>query len=195
MRVAVSGTHCCGKSTLIDEFLVTHSSFAHEPEPYEVLEQNYGEAFAEEPYLDDFHRQLAFNDERLRQYKAGDRVIYERSPVDFLAYMLAFNDLRREVGPTQLIEESLAIVTDALQLLDLIVFLPLDDEDAGITMSDSEDPELRRAVNSRLVSIFLDDDLDLFTSHRPVVLELRGSTAQRLRKLDEFLGGDLLKLT
>ena len=46
MRVAVSGTHCCGKSTLIDAFLLTHSDFAHEPEPYTALTEDYGEVFA-----------------------------------------------------------------------------------------------------------------------------------------------------
>jgi hypothetical protein len=187
MRVAVSGTHCCGKSTLIDEFLLTHSDFTNEPEPYAALEQEYGEAFAEQPSLDDFHRQLVFNAERLRHYRSDDRVIYERSPVDFIAYMLAYNDLRREAPTTLLIEESVALATDALRLLDLIVFLPLDDEDQGLTVPDSEDPELRRAVDGRLIGILVDDDLSLFSSGRPVVLELRGSTAQRLRTLEEFL--------
>ena len=40
MRVAISGTHCCGKSTLIDEFLSAHPDFAHEPEPYTVLQED-----------------------------------------------------------------------------------------------------------------------------------------------------------
>src|SRR6185295_17952984 len=106
-------------------------------EPYVALAEGYGEAFAEVPSLQDFKRQLEFNIERLRQYKSGDRVIYERSPVDFLGYMLALGDLGREVSTMGLFEQSLAIVTDAVQLLDLIVFLPLDEEDAGM-ISDSE---------------------------------------------------------
>jgi len=38
MRIAISGTHCCGKSTLIDELLITHPEFHHEPEAYEAME-------------------------------------------------------------------------------------------------------------------------------------------------------------
>lgn len=87
MRVAVSGTHCCGKGTVIDEFLLTHPDYAHEPEPYAALEEDYSEVFAAEPSLDDFHRQFEFNVDRLRRYRPGERVIYERSPADFLAYM------------------------------------------------------------------------------------------------------------
>ena len=188
MRVAVSGTHCCGKSTLIDEFLLTHPDFAHEPEPYTVLEEDYGEIFAAAPSLDDFYRQLEFNVRRLRRYRSGDRVIYERSPVDFLAYMFAINDRLRDQESTRLVENSMGLVRDAVQRLDLILFLPLDnDDDTGHTMSDSEDPELRRAVNSRLVEILSDDDFNLFEAQHPVVLEAQGSNAQRLRTLEAFL--------
>jgi len=90
----------------------------------------------------------------------------------------------------RLIERSLGMMKDAIQLLDLIVFLPLKSED-DIVMSDSEDPELRRAVNSRLAGIYNDDDFNLFASHGPVVLEAMGSTAQRLRMLEKALGGQL----
>jgi CBS domain-containing protein len=188
MRVAISGTHCCGKSTLIDEFLAAHPDFAHEPEPYTVLQEEYGEVFSAEPSAEDFYRQLEFNVDRLRSHNAGERVVYERSPADFLAYLLALRDLRRDEDTSQLIETSLAVVMDAIRLLDLVVFLPVDDED-GIMMS--EDPELRTAVNRRLVGIFSEGDFDFLSSHRPVVLEARGSTVQRLRILESALQTDL----
>ncbi|MEP7274548.1 MAG: hypothetical protein ABI882_23865, partial [Acidobacteriota bacterium] len=69
MRVAISGTHSCGKSTLVDEFLLVHPDFTHEPEPYTVLEEDYGEVFAAEPSPEDFFRQLEFNIDRLRSYQ------------------------------------------------------------------------------------------------------------------------------
>ena len=37
MRVAVSGSHSVGKSTLIAAFLSRHPEYAHEPEAFEVL--------------------------------------------------------------------------------------------------------------------------------------------------------------
>jgi hypothetical protein len=112
-------------------------------------------------------------------------VICERSPVDFLAYLLALTDLRRDEASTELIETSLPLVADGIQYLDLIIFLPLDD--GGIAISDSEDPELRNAVDNRLVGIFGDNDYELFTSNRPVVLEARGSTGRRLQMLERAL--------
>ena len=75
MRIAVSGTHCTGKSTLIDEFLRVHPDFVHEPEPYTVLVEELGEEFSAEPCVEDFQRQLEFNidsTETARTRRASD---------------------------------------------------------------------------------------------------------------------------
>jgi hypothetical protein len=186
LKIAISGTHCSGKSTLIDEFLLAHTDFAHEPEPYVVLQDDFDEVFAAESSADDFYRQLEFNIERLRSHPPGERVIYERCPVDFLAYMLALEDLRRDAEATQIVERSLKMLKDAIKLLDLIVFLPLDDLDCDV-MPEAEDSELRIAVDKRLVCILCDDDFDFFNSLHPAILEVRGSTAQRLLKLESAL--------
>ncbi|MFY9555497.1 MAG: AAA family ATPase [Blastocatellia bacterium] len=190
MRIAVSGTHCCGKSTLISEFLLAHSGFTHEPEPYAVLEEEYGEAFAAEPSPDDFYRQLEFNVDRLRRYLPAERVIYERSPVDFLAYILALNDLGREQNASRLVESSLGIVREGIRYLDLIVFLPITDVES-IVLAESEDAELRNEVDRRLVRILSDDDFNLFTVGHPVIIEAIGSTAQRLQMLESAIGSHL----
>ena len=76
MRVAVSGTHCSGKSTLIDEFLRANPDVVHEPEPYTVLVEEFGEEFSAEPCVEDFYRQLEFNIDRLQEHAGGARVIY-----------------------------------------------------------------------------------------------------------------------
>lgn len=49
---------------------------------YEALQDLYGEAFAAEPSADDFYRQLEYHVGRLHHYRVGNRVMFERSPVD-----------------------------------------------------------------------------------------------------------------
>ena len=163
MRIAVSGTHGVGKSTLIDEFLRLHPEFEHEPEPYAVLVEDYGEEFSEEPTVEDFLRQLEFNLERLVQH--GENVIYERCPLDFLAYLNALD--------ANLSEALLKRISDAMRQLDLIVYLPLDHERGG------EYPKLRRAMDRQLS--------ELLTSTNVTVVEANGSTAQRLRAVENAL--------
>jgi hypothetical protein len=181
MRVAVSGTHCSGKSTLIDHFLITHPDFAHEPEPYTVLQEDYGEVFAADPSADDFYRQLEFNIDRLRRYQPSERVIYERCPIDFIAYLLALRELHTDNEATLLVERSLDMVKDGIELLDLIVFLPLDGMDSNVMFS-GEDQELRIAV---------DDCLNIFSFCRPMILEVRGSTEERLLQIESLLESQL----
>jgi predicted ATPase len=176
MRIAISGTHCTGKSTLIDEFLQAHKDFVHEPEPYTVLVEDFGEEFSAEPCVADFYRQLEFNIERLRQHERGARVIYERCPIDFLAYIDALD--------SQAAQASLGLVSDAIQNLDLVVYLPLED---AIDVPDEEYPKLRQAVDRRLSAIFSEDELGIISSSELVVVEAKGSTKQRLRIIEEAL--------
>ena len=114
MRIAVSGTHCSGKTTLIDEFLLNHPDYSHEPEPYAALEEDYGEAFSAEPGAEEFYRQLEFNVSRLHEYAMGKCVMFERCPVDFLAYLLALKDLRRDEDGSRIADTSLDMVMDGI---------------------------------------------------------------------------------
>jgi AAA domain len=173
MRIAVSGTHCTGKSTLIDEFLRAHPDFTHEPEPYTVLVEDFGEEFSQEPCVEDFYRQLEFNVDRLRQHARGERVIYERCPIDFLAYIDALDSKSIDT----------ALVSDAIQHLDLIVYLPLDDSDSA----DADYPKLRKAVDRRLSAIYREDQFGIVSSNDVIVVEASGSTPRRLRIIEESM--------
>ena len=174
MRIAVSGTHGAGKSTLIDEFLRRHPEFIHEPEPYTVMVGDLGEEFSAEPCVEDFRRQLEFNIERLSQYGADENVIYERCPVDFVAYIHALDPKSAE--------ELLDSITEAMQQLDLIVYLPFD-----ATNATDEFPKLQRAVDQGLSAIFREDEFGIMSSTNAHVVEAKGPTDQRLRTLENAI--------
>jgi GTPase SAR1 family protein len=186
MRIAISGTHSVGKTTLIEEFMRRHPEFVYEAEPYTVLVEDYGEEFSSEPTVDDFYRQLEFNVDRLRHHKDDGMVIYERCPADFLAYILALKDLNTEGVDSAFVEKLLGMVLDAIQHLDLIIFLPLD-EAKKPDLPDAEYPRLQRNVDSLLVDIFSGDEFGIVSSGNVVVLEARGSTTQRLEVLEEAI--------
>lgn len=145
MRIAVSGTHCTGKSTLIDDFLAVRRDFAHEPEPYEWSEDA------------DFSRQLEISIERWQTHAAGARVIGERCPLDFIAYL-------RATGEDAPVDEH---VQRAMQHIDLLVLLAPD----AISAPEDEDPELREAMHEQLIELVESVDVP--------VLELHGSRRER----------------
>jgi hypothetical protein len=172
VRIAISGTHCSGKSTLVDDFLAVQPQYVHEPEPYDALEL-YGESSGEEPTAADFYRQLELSVETLRGYGPGTRVIAERSPLDFVAYILALRGRDR-------IEAAIELASRGMEHLDLLVILPLNDAD-GIDAPESEDLELRETMNDHLLDIITTDEFDLLGGLR--VIEVQGSRRRRLALL------------
>jgi hypothetical protein len=130
VRIALSGTHCTGKSTLAEDFVAAHPEYVHEPEPYEWLVEWYGER-------PDFERQLEFSVERWRGHARGANVIVERSPLDFLAYM--------RVGDGPLFE----LAARGMEHVDLLVLLPIEEIEAP----EDEDPELREAMHEQLLEL------------------------------------------
>lgn len=185
MRIAVSGSHCTGKSTLIDEFLRTHPDFIHEPEPYTVLIEELGEEFSAEPCVEDFLRQLEFNIKRLQQHAHNTKVIYERCPIDFLAYIEC-------VSRTKPGKDLLDKVSQAIQNLDLIVYLPLDN---SITVDEEEFPKLRKAVDHRLSAIYREDEFGFMSSTNLNIIEATGPTQNRLRTLEAAINRNLFDLS
>jgi hypothetical protein len=166
MRIAVSGTHCSGKTTLVEDFVAAHRDYVHEPEPYEWLDGS----MAAEPAAEDFYRQLELSVDRLRTYGRDANVVAERSPLDFLAYMLALVDLGREGRDCELIAAAEELVAAGMAHIDLLVVLPSD----GIPAPASEDLDLREAMNERL--------LDLVSQNS---VQIEGTREQRLRALEE----------
>jgi len=187
MRIAVSGTHCSGKSTLVEEFLLQHHSYEHEPEAYEALHE-LSDAFPE-PTAESFFAQLAYHVNRLHLYRQGDRVIFERSPFDYVAYLAAFSSLKRSSADSYLAKQSVSIARDAVRLLDMIVFLPGSEIDA---VSDDEDPTLRDAVDTILEDYLINDALGVLGASGPYVVQLTGSINARLRTV-ELLMASLVK--
>lgn len=171
MRIAVSGTHGSGKSTLIHDFVAAHRDYVHEPEPYEWLDSAY-----DEPGVDEFYQQLEISVERLRQYQPGANMIAERSPVDFLAYILALMDLGRAARDCALTASAVELAAAGVAHLDLLVFLP--------SSEIAEDIPLRDAMNEQLADILTSDRYSLFTHGRPRIVEISGSPLERLRRIE-----------
>lgn len=178
MRIAVSGTHCSGKTTLVEDFLQVHPDYTHEPEPYEWLAEARGEAFAAELNAADVWRQLEVSVERLSAHGPGSNVIAERSPIDFLAYLEALRTLGRE-DTSKMLDAARELVTRGMDHVDLLVILPLSDD---IEPPEDEDPKLLAAMNRSLLEIVVDGLEELAPGQR--CLEVAGTPRQRLAALE-----------
>jgi predicted ATPase len=113
MRIAISGTHCSGKTTLVEELSRALPMYDVVDEPYYLLEEE-GHQFAAVPGLEDFELQL---DRSIQEIVRSARdSLFDRCPVDFLAYLLEQRDFPRcDVASWQ------PSVRHAIDQLDLIV--------------------------------------------------------------------------
>jgi hypothetical protein len=185
LRIAISGTHCSGKSTLVEAFLLGHEDYLHEPEAYEDLGAQYGEHFSAEPTPGDLFRQLEHHVKSLQRYKVGDCVIFERTSVDYVAYIQTMEEFSTSRVDGNLTSESIQVAKDSLKFLDAIVFLPLHGFNGEAPVD--ENLKLRRRVDRRLQAILLDDELGLFVGYGPLLVEATGSIQQRLAVVDKLL--------
>ncbi|MFF2276025.1 hypothetical protein [Agromyces sp. NPDC058126] len=179
MRIVVSGTHASGKSTLISDFVLAHPEFAVLPDPFELIDETW-----DAPNTAMLTAQLRIAADRLLSDEHGERIIAERGPVDFLAYILALAEVTGRTSDDERIERAMAITADALRGVDVLVVLPLSAGDP-IHVGHDEDLELREAMDRILLELI--DDPDLVGEHLRVA-EITGDPAARLAELEALAG-------
>ncbi|GAB3155204.1 hypothetical protein GCM10027058_27090 [Microbacterium neimengense] len=177
MRIVVSGTHASGKSTLISDFAARHPRFTVLTDPFESMDEA-----DDAPHAGMFAAQLRITAERLTDEDLSADVIAERGPLDFLAYLLALEDLTGHPVDEDVIQLATDLTTKALGTVDLLIVLPLTSADA-IHVSADEHPALRESMNDILLELV--DDPDIVGRTR--VVELTGSLTQRLDALEALL--------
>ena len=162
-----------------------HPEYVHEAEAYEVLSDQCGQSFSAEPSSEDLFRQLEFHIQRLQNYREGDCVIFERTTVDYVAYLQALDVSGRSNTDSSLTAKAIELTNETVRLVDAIVFLPLRGfaGDAPV----EENLRLRRRVDEYLQVILLDDEFNLFASGGPLVAAATGTTQARLEIINKLL--------
>jgi nicotinamide riboside kinase len=173
MRIAILGAHLVGKTTLAEKLHESFPDYEFYPEPYFEL-QEMGFAFSEMPTADDYMMQLEHS---LKQILRSNRnAIFDRSPIDLLAYALAVdNKLNFSSVFTK--------IQNAIKEIDVFVWVPIEKPDR-ISCSDSNLPELRYEVNDLLGELIDDFEIE--------VIKVKGNLSERVNqiqnKIEELKG-------
>ncbi|MFZ4896258.1 hypothetical protein ACL9RL_17585 [Plantibacter sp. Mn2098] len=176
----MSGTHASGKSTLVSDFALRHPEFTVLPDPFELVDETW-----DTPSAGLFAAQLRLSATRLSPEESPGKLIAERGPIDFLAYLLALDELSGMSGSDEILERSSAITLEALEHVDLLVVLPLTARDAIVPDAD-EHLALRDTMNDVLLELI--DDPDVVGEHLEVV-EIIGDRDRRLAALEALTVG------
>ncbi len=176
MRIAVSGTHFSGKSTLIEDLSGLLSRYVTVDEPYRLLEDE-GYEFSAIPSLEDFENQLTRSLEALDE--DHDDVLFDRCPLDLLGYILTLAD-----ADSFDLDDWLPEIKEALESLDLIVFLPIEADDR-IALPATEDDGFRMQVDEKLRELILENPYDLDVE----ILEVTGTRKERVARVMQRVKG------
>ncbi|WP_108817472.1 AAA family ATPase [Pseudovibrio sp. Alg231-02] len=181
MRIAITGTHGSGKTTLIEDFVDQHLTYEATQEPYWDLAEQ-GIALSDEPSIASFTEQLSHSLKTILTSGAEQNIIFDRCPLDFMAYLevLSEQDGDEWEPSGQLLRQ----IEQAFSTLDLIIFLPLISPDEITTTI--EYPKLRKQTDTRLKQILRDDTLGLLDV-LPETVELRGSKYDRVKALSKLV--------
>ncbi len=177
----MSGAHGTGKSTLIAAFLSERPGYAHEPEAFELLGDDVELSASEGPTAEGLQLLLEHAIATLAPYEPGARVVFERSPVDYLAYAVASRSWPKGER-VRFLRRFVPVVRRSLRRLDLIALVPV--SRAGPPPRSDESPRFRRRVDEALRRALIDDDLGLFEQGQsPAVVELAPDPGRRLAEL------------
>ena len=168
MRIAFSGSHRVGKSTLLDAVSERLPAYATYAEPYELLEED-GYELSHPPTADDFERQLDRSLELLEDSRTD--ILFDRCPIDFIAYLAA-------VDPDLDVAGGVDDIRAAMSSLDLVVVVAIEEPDR-VRVPDADDRRLRREVDDKLRELLDGDPFGLGVQ----ILEVGGSVEARLRSV------------
>ncbi len=152
MKIAFTGAHHVGKTTLVEKIHALVPEFLFIPEPYLELQEE-GHLFSERPSPEDLSLQL----ERALENVEIDEldVLFDRSPLDLLAYI-------HVIGGAEASRSFYLKVKEAMDEIDLLVFVAIENPDI-IGCPESEFPQLRRQVNDLLEEWIDAFDVDTIT--------------------------------
>ncbi len=191
MRIAISGSHSLGKSTLVWDWVKRHPQYTREEEPFRALDSEmYDIRFRQESNRLHNGIQMYYNASRVNLYSSiNDCVIFDRAPVDYIAYSQYTADKETTDIDDAFVAAMVPRVRETLQRLDLLVFIPMTDrwpvelEDDGIRPVDLP---YRAEVDAIFKQIYRDERFSVMPEmNRPKLIELWGSRGQRLERLQQ----------
>lgn len=173
MKIAVSGAHHTGKTTLASQLITSLPGYSFVEEPYyQLLDGGY--EFYADPSVEDYEVQLELSIQQI--IDSDEKTIFDRSPLDFLAYI----QIHQDSEYFQMAEWK-EKVDDALNQINAIVYVPVESPYL-MPCPLSEYPELRDEMDSKVKDLIYDYESRF--SYK--VIEVSGSINSRINQILEL---------
>ena len=203
MRIAISGSACQGKSTLITDFLREWDMFTTPEKTYRdhLTENNL--RHSKETNQKTQWDILNFMVDSLQLYSKGDKVIFDRCPLDNMVYSLWAYEKNINDIDDDFIKKCIPLVRESLKFLDVIFYIPIT-KAAPVQIVEDTLRETDKIYIKEVDNIFkgieqqylqgLKSSPFLPNEECPAIVEVFGNRDQRLHMIRQYIDaeGDLL---
>lgn len=203
MRIAICGTANVGKSTLIQDFLQEWDMYGREVKTYRDVLNEKGLPHSKKTTKESQKAILDYMVDTLKEFKKGDKVIFDRCPLDNLVYsMWAMSQEDNDIDE-DFIDECIPIVKEALTNLDIIFFIPITKFNK-INIEENGDRETDEQYIKEIDSFFKvlqrhyhehpQDNPFFPRDDSPALIEIFGSKEERIGMIKLYIDaeGDLI---
>ena len=199
MRIAISGTANLGKSTLVQDFLQEWNMYGREVKTYRDVLNEKQLPHSKKTTKESQKAILDYMVDTLKEFKKGDKVIFDRCPLDNLVYsMWAMSQEDSDIDE-DFIDECIPIVKEALTNLDIIFFIPMtkfnkiDIEDDGFRETDKQyikEIDNFFKVLQRHYHEHPQDNPFFPRDDSPALIEVFGSREERINMIKLYIDGE-----
>lgn len=198
MRIAVSGTACQGKSTLVKDFLNQWTNYSTPQKSYrDVLKEKNLEHSSSTNKDTQWHI-LNYMIDELQKTSKEDNIIFDRCPLDNIVYSIWSEAKKTSDIDDEFIKKCLPLVRESLRFLDVIFFIPITkvapvkiEEDNFRDSNPKYIEEIdnifkavhRDYMNNPKSNFFVEDD-------RPGIIEVFGNPRERIEIIKLYLDND-----
>ena len=197
MRIAFSGTGNSGKSTMVKSFL-------HTWKQYETPEKTYRDILKEEDLThstetnpETQNKILDFMVDQVTSYDKDSKVIYDRCPLDNLAYTIWCNEKKKDGFTREFVTKQINLMKETMRCLDIIFLCRFDVnqkvEDDGFRETNVEFIlEVDNIFNSFFQQYTQNPEADIFfpKGDSPAVIELPHNAQERIDLVHQYVGDD-----
>jgi len=203
MRIAVSGTACQGKTTFIKDFI-------KEWPMYSTPEKTYRDYINENnlPHSENTNQEAQWSIlnhvvDTILESDKGDKIIYDRCPLDNLVYSLWAHEKGINDIDQKFIQKCIPVVRESLKFLDVIFFTPITNV-SPIDIVDDGTRSVNKEHIEEIDHLFKGIEQQYFQNLKaspflpsddcPAIVEVFGNQQERIHLVRQYLDaeGDLM---
>jgi predicted ATPase len=195
MRIAISGTACQGKTTLIKDFLGQWPNYVTPKKTYrDIIKENDLDHSSKTNKKTQWEI-LNFMIEEQQKYRRGQNIIFDRCPLDNLVYSLWAAEQPDNDIDDEFIKKCIPLVRESFRNLDIIFFTPI----TKVALVPLEEDDLRETnpktieeIDNIFKAVHRDHEENPKTTFfivddKPAIIEVFGSRTERIEILKLYI--------